>query len=132
MNGGWLADDARWRHWYRRALPAYWLFLVCVTHFPRLQLGTAVPKSDKLAHIVAYGVLAFLFWRFVETFRRPLGGGFVWLAGVLLAAYAAIDEWTQGLVGRSVDLADFVANLIGIAIVLLPLEVWRRRTRPTA
>lgn len=84
-----------WTHWYRRTLPAYWVFLFCLTHFPRLQLDLPLPSSDKIAHLAAFGLLAFLFWRFAETFRRPLPSCFVWIAGTTLMLYGALDEYLQ-------------------------------------
>jgi len=81
-----------------------------------------------LAHLVAFGLLTFLFWRFVESFGRPLSGRFVWLAALWLGVYATLDEYLQQFVNRGTDLWDWLANLAGIASVLAVLE-WRRRTR---
>lgn len=120
-----------WRRWYRRALPAYWVFLFCATHFPKLELPGAVPQSDKLLHVVAYGLLAFLFWRFAEARRRPLPGHFVWIALAVLALYAVLDEWLQSFVGRSASLLDWLADVLGIGLVLAMLE-WRRRVAAAA
>jgi len=50
-------SDAAWSAWYRRALPAYWLFVLCCTHFPNLRLDLGVPSSDKLAHAAAFCVV---------------------------------------------------------------------------
>ena len=118
--------NSAWEHWYRRVLPAYWVFLFCTTPFPRLELGLDVPESDKLAHLIAFGLLALLFWKFAESYRRPTPAGFVWRAAACLLAYAAVDEWLQQYVGRSTSLWDFAADAVGIAAVLAVLE-WRRR-----
>lgn len=115
-----------WSHWYRRALPAYWVFLFCITHFPALELDVGVRDPDKLAHVGAFGLLAFLLWRFAETFQRPPSGRLVWIAGFWLAAYAALDEYLQQFVGRGADLPDWLCDLAGIAAVLGVLE-WHRR-----
>lgn len=123
INGFWRRC---WRTWYRRALPAYWIFLFCVTHFPELDLSGAPVPSDKFVHFVAFAILAFLYWRFVESFDRPLDGRFFWGALVILSAYAAIDEYLQEFVGRSADLGDWLANVTGIAAVLAILEALRR------
>ena len=117
--------DRRWRSWYLRVLPAYWVFLFCATHFPRLQLDNAPPQSDKLLHFTAFGVLAFLFWRFFEAVGA-VGPLYVWLALPVLILYAAIDEYLQQFVGRSTDWADFVADSIGICVVLAAMEIRRR------
>jgi len=114
-----------WEHWYRRILPAYWLFLFVATHLPRLQLG-GPPRSDIVAHLVAFGLLAFLYWRFAETFRRPLSGRFVFQAAAVLLAYSTLDEYLQQFVGRTTAWSDWLANAAGVLGVLTVME-WRRR-----
>lgn len=124
-----LLPQSAWTHWYRRVLPAYWIFVFCSTHFPKLSLeglGFFFPTSDKVIHAIAFALLAFLFWRFVETFRRPLSGRFVWIALFWLSLYAAVDEYLQGFVGRRVDIWDWLYGEFGMVIVLALLE-WRRR-----
>jgi VanZ family protein len=114
-------------HFFRRLLPIYWIFLFCSTHFPKLTLPGGVPQSDKIVHFVTYGVLAALFWKCAETFRRPLPDTFVWLALGMLTAYAAFDELTQPLVNRTASVDDFRADVLGVFLVLFVLEGWRRR-----
>lgn len=121
----------RWRNWYLRILPAYWVFLFCTTHFPRLQLDNAPPQSDKILHFVAFGILAFLFWRFFEA-AGAIGPVFVWIALAVLAFYAGVDEYLQQFVGRSSDWEDFWADSCGIAVVLSALEIRRRWTKEHA
>ena len=108
---------SRWQHWYRGALPAYWVYLVCMTHFPRLRLKTHVTAADKVAHVVCFALLAFLFWRFAETFRKPAPPWLVWLALAWLGLYAALDEWTQSFVaaGRTYRIG---WRMLGIMAVL--------------
>lgn len=120
-----------WDHWYRRALPAYWIFLFCVTHFPKLTLDVGIPKADKLAHSVAFALLAFLFWRFAETFGPVRSGLFVWSAAFWISLYAAFDEWLQPFVNRSGDFHDWLFDMGGAAIALALLE-WRRRRAATS
>ena len=114
-----------WRRWYLRALPAYWVFLFLCTHFPQLRIPGAIPESDKLAHFIAYALLTFLFWRFCEALRRPLPHWFSLVALGVLLAYAAVDESTQLLVGRSASVFDFLADACGVLAALGLLE-WRR------
>ena len=120
------------KHWYRRALPVYWIVLFCATHYPTLGLPAPIPQSDKVAHFVAFGLLAFLFWKCVESFDRKLSGRFVWVAFVVLGAYAALDEYLQQFVNRYTSLADWLADLAGVSVVLLALEVHRRRRASAA
>lgn len=116
-----------WEQWYRRALPAYWVFLFCVMHFPFPEIPVAIPGDDKLLHFVSFGLLAFLFWRFAESFERPRSPRFVWFALVCLVGYACVDEYLQQFVNRGTSLADWLADLTGIAATLAALEVYRRR-----
>lgn len=115
-----------WTHWYRRALPTYWLSLFILTHLPKLRIPGEIPQSDKIAHFGAYGLLAFLLWRFVETFHSPRGAGFAFRLLILIGVYGVIDEVLQGFVGRSADVMDWLADLVGAGGVIALLE-WRRR-----
>jgi VanZ family protein len=116
-----------WDHWYRRALPSYWILLLCSTHFPGLSLPELrVDWADKLCHFSAFGLLAFLLWRFAESLHRPASGRRVWLIWSLIGLYAAMDEWTQPYFGRGCDVFDWTNDMVGVGIVLGLLE-WRRR-----
>lgn len=121
--------SAAWVRWYRRALPAYWIFLFCLTHFPELRIEVPIRAPDKIAHVGAFGLLAFLFWRFAQTLRYPLSARFVFSAALWLIAYAGLDEYLQQFVGRGTDIVDWLCDVTGIVVVLAVLE-WRRRKHP--
>lgn len=127
-----VAPRAHWRisfdRWVRRVFPAYLVFLAFATHLPKLSLNLGVRNPDKWLHFVAFGLLAALFWWFVETFTRPVGPRFVWIAAIALIAYAALDEWTQQFFDRGVDFFDWLTNVSGILVALATLEVRRRIT----
>ena len=125
MNAFGLVAPQRWRHWYLRALPAYWIFLFVMTHLPRPRIGPIL-QGDKILHTLAFGALAFFFWRFAEAVQGRLSWRFAWLAFLWLGAYAGFDEWLQQFVGRSTDIVDWLFNLLGMAIVLGWLEYRRR------
>ncbi len=124
------APRARWRvlfdRWVRRVFPAYLVFLAFATHLPKLALNLGVRNPDKWLHFVAFGLLAVLFWWFVESYARPLGPRFAWIAAVVLTTYAALDEWTQRLFNRGVDFVDWLTNVAGISVALVTLEARRR------
>lgn len=113
-----------WEQWYRRLLPAYWAFLFCATHLPRPEL--VVVKGDKRAHVIVFGTLAFLFWKFAESYTRPLSRRFVWVALVAVGLYAALDEYLQQFVNRTTCWEDLLANWLGIVLMLAILETHRR------
>ncbi len=117
----------RWTAFYRWALPVYWVALFIGTHIPKVSLGRRTPENaDKLVHLVVFGLLAFLWWRFVQVRRGRVDELFPWIAVVVLAAYAVVDESLQELVGRSFEFYDWIADVSGAIIVLAALE-WRRR-----
>jgi len=113
--------------WIHIALPVYWLALAAATHYPRVRIPGEIPNSDKAVHFAAFGLLALLLWRFMAARARPLTAAAVWIAAAVLIAYAALDEYTQQFVGRYTDLADWIADVAGIAGVLAALEIRRRR-----
>lgn len=117
--------------WLRIALPVYWIALIVATHYPRVRLPDEIPASDKVAHALAFGGLALLFWLFLKS-RRPLTSASVWIAAAVLIPYAALDEYLQQFVGRQTDLADWFADVAGIAVVLIALELRRRATAARA
>lgn len=110
----------------RFVLPVYWVLLAVATHYPRVRIPGEIPNSDKVVHLVAFGLLALLFWRFFAA-RRLLGARFVWIAAAILISYAALDEYLQQFFGRTTDAVDFAADAAGIAVVLAVLELRRRR-----
>ena len=112
------------------ALPVYAVLLAVATHYPRVRIPGELPQGDKLAHFVAFGLLAWLWWRFWRALR-PIGPRFVWVSGGALIAYAGLDEYLQQFVGRFTDAIDFAANAAGIVCVLAVLEL-RRRAALTA
>ena len=120
-----MRPRSRWSLWYRRIFPTYAAFLFCATHFPGLELRR-IPGDDKTAHFLAYGMLAFLFWRFAGTFSAITSGRFAPLAALGLCAWAAIDESTQPIMGRSAELMDWLVDCAGIALAIVGLELLRR------
>ena len=88
-------------------------------------------QFDKPIHAAAYLILAALGWRAwpatraQETWRRAA----TW-AGVFLA-YAVADELLQELTGRNCELADWVADAVGIFLGLGVMLVWQRWRSPS-
>jgi VanZ family protein len=78
-----------------------------------LAVGLIPTPWDKLAHAATFGTITFSLW---------LACGQRWLlscAGVALTI-ALYDEWRQlALPGREADLADLLANCLGIVLALL-------------
>lgn len=113
--------------WVRTALIAYWVALAIATHIPPLQPPTELPHSDKVAHVLSYALLASLLG--LAWGREPLSARRVWISVGVIASYAAVDELTQPLVGRTADLWDWVADLCGGLLGLSVAWVLTRRGR---
>ncbi|MBE0536900.1 MAG: VanZ family protein [Phycisphaerae bacterium] len=84
--------------------------------------------SDKTMHFLAYLGLAFFAWLAVSpgqkvNWLKPR----VWIILTLVAFYGIMDEVLQGFVGRSADVRDFAANMIGVLtglVILTFLSFW--------
>ncbi|NLF71866.1 MAG: VanZ family protein [Candidatus Anammoximicrobium sp.] len=97
-------------------LIVYWVALCLGTHLPdRMAVAVTPPVSDKLLHLAAYAGLGFLLallaarlgWRGWRTYAAAL---------LILGVYATLDELAQIPVpGRRAELADWVADLLGVA-----------------
>jgi VanZ family protein len=90
---------------------AYWCTMFVLTHLPPRHM----PKlrvSDKLEHLTAFMMLGGLLYLCLSpSVRRP-----ILVAALIGAAYGAMDEWTQPLVGRSCEMLDWVSDVSGIIL----------------
>ena len=91
---------------------------------PRLQENS----HDKLHHVVAYGVITFLFILSLKVSSTPFLFSLLFFA---ILAIGIVDEVTQPLVNRTASLADVIANVIGIVTVLLLSIVGKRQFQKT-
>jgi VanZ family protein len=89
------------------------LLIFVTTLWPRLAIGSGESPIDKFVHAAAFGGLTALFLN-----TRWLRS--IWLSTVLLMVIAAIDEALQAIpqLGRSADLDDWIADVIGIVIAV--------------
>lgn len=92
--------------------------VLLLTHIPKEAMPPRFQENslDKLHHVVAYGVITFLFIISVKVPSTPFLFSLLFFA---ILAIGIVDEVTQPLVNRTASLADIVANFIGIATVLL-------------
>ncbi len=102
----------------------YWLFVIVLTHMPKPpRLGPVF--SDKQAHLIGYGILGSLTYLSLWATRPTLRAIPLYTAGIVLA-YAALDEWTQPLTGRSCDIYDWLADVVGVVIAISVLSGLRQ------
>ncbi|HLP09111.1 MAG TPA: VanZ family protein [Opitutaceae bacterium] len=78
---------------------------------------------DKVAHFGVFGLLATLVLRMPSVWRRFGGRG--WLAVAAVSLFGATDEWHQSFTpGRSVEVADWIADTTGAALAVLLYLHW--------
>jgi len=91
--------------------------VVFITHLPPEVLPNQPQASglDKLQHVVAYGVITFLFILSLRTSCSLLSASLLFIAVLTLGT---IDELTQPLVNRTASFTDLLADIIGFITVL--------------
>lgn len=112
---------------------AYWAALATIMHLPRVP-GPQVSfrMADKLVHFLAYFLLA-MFGGWVSLRRRgqlTFRWAGTWFA--IYAGYAALDELLQPLSNRHCELADWLADMAGVALAILICSALGKRARGRA
>lgn len=118
--------------------------VIFLTHIPEEAIPSRLQVSglDKLAHVLAYGVITFLFILSLRTFPTVLAALLLFFA---ILAVGTLDELTQPFFNRTASLMDLLANIVGIITVLLSflcftsskrqaspsVNIWKPK-RPTA
>ena len=88
---------------------------------------TGMPLADKLDHLAEFAVLGALLRNAVSLYN-PLPGVTPAMCVLTLGAcYGALDELHQSLVpGRSMQLSDWLADVVGIALGSYATDCWQR------
>ncbi len=122
---GWLCWSVPWI----LLLAVYWIALFTMTHLPGDPVSYRVTMKDKAGHGLAFALLATLLAWVVLLVKRRFGPKEAVATGVGLALYAAFDELTQPIVGRSCDIYDWLSDVggiaAGIAFVACLALIWR-------
>lgn len=132
-----ISSTAAFRFWAALTF-CYWLLLVAAMHVPLQQLPREeswIP-TDKIIHVVSYGVLAVLLGFTLDAYARssrsarwrPLAVRTV-VIFVVCFAYGCIDELTQPLTGRTCDPWDLAADVCGVLPGLGFIAVGEMNTR---
>ena len=104
----------RYRWIYPSAVAGLIVFGSGQSHVP----GPDVAGLDKVVHLLAFGLLATAIYRLLP---RRMG----WLVVLVVSLFGASDEWHQSFtVGRSVEVADWVADTLGGAIAVVVYRYW--------
>ncbi|RIK72321.1 MAG: hypothetical protein DCC67_19415 [Planctomycetota bacterium] len=110
---------------HARTLAAFYFIVLFIgTHLPiPPDALDVIDNKDKLLHFGGYAVLTVVVlagWELTVGRLQPKHYFAVWLAGTV---YGAIDELTQTYVGRSSDVNDWGADVLGIVAGLLVFRI---------
>ncbi len=98
----------------------YWPTLFILAHIPIPLFVRRAGVSDKSLHFLAYLILVFLLWFAIGPDRKVnWRRAAVWWILLVVVWYGAFDEWLQARMGRSGDVADFFADLVGTVAGLI-------------
>src|SRR5687768_18164478 len=103
----------------------YFLVLFVGTHIPLEHAEAIATVSDKWLHFGGYALLTLLVltgWELTIGVLQPKHYFAVWLAGVL---YGVFDEVSQTPVGRTCDMNDWMADVLGVVCGLLIFRLGR-------
>jgi VanZ family protein len=103
--------------WLKTAILVTALFFL-FTHIPQEMIPSTLRKGgvDKLEHVLAYGVITFLF---LIALRTSLTIRSALLLLVVVTVIGAFDELTQIFVNRTPSVTDLIADIVGILCVLI-------------
>ena len=112
-----------------RSLTIAILFTAAVlvfTHLPQETMPSSLQEDgvDKLQHVLAYGVITFLFLISLRTSPTILSAFLLFL---VISVIGAFDELTQLFMNRSASVTDLLADIVGILTVLSFSTVRRRQ-----
>lgn len=93
------------------------LGVLFLTHLPRQIIQNQLQEDDfdKLQHIVAYEVITLFF---VLSIRNSFSLRLVVILFFLISIIAVLDELTQIFVSRQASPMDWLADMVGVAVVL--------------
>lgn len=104
----------------------YWPAIFILTHIPMVSIPMWVIQTntnDKILHYLVYLILVFLLWLAINPNEKVnWGRTSVWWVLLVVVWYGVFDEWLQSYVGRSCDIADFLADLAGTLTGLILLS----------
>jgi VanZ family protein len=105
-------------------LVLYWPALFILAHIPIPKVVREADVSDKSFHFLSYLVLTFLLWFALRGNKKVnWRKAAVWWLLLLVVWYGVVDELLQGVVaGRSCDVRDFVADVMGTVAGLVLLS----------
>ncbi|HUF27676.1 MAG TPA: VanZ family protein [Gemmatimonadaceae bacterium] len=110
--------------------PLVWAAIILVLTTIPVPQAVSVPGGDKTAHVLMYAVLGFLTMR--AAWRAHAPSRSILLVVLAIAAFGAFNEVWQGFVGRTPELLDWFADVVGASLGAMAAAVQiRARERYT-
>ena len=103
-----------------------WVGLFVVTHIP-VRAGAPIPRGgDKVLHFVGYFALTMLGGRAAMGRGRSITTAWAVVWTLIYIAYGGADELLQPLVGRTLALGDWLADVGGVLAAMAILATYYR------
>ena len=118
-----------WRGWL---LAAYWIALFTATHLPPNVPIVPGATGDKVAHLAAYAILAFLIASYWQASAGWLGREHYFWIVIGCSVFGIVDELLQIPVGRYASIADWIADTLGALLGVIAFACWRYFRHPRA
>ena len=102
--------------------------VVLFTHIPQEIIPERLQVSglDKIEHFVAYGAITILFVLSLRDRFSLLSAAAIFFA---ISALGAVDELTQPLVNRVASPMDWLADIVGVSVVLFAFVCFNHSKR---
>ena len=102
--------------------------VVLFTHIPQeiIPERLQVRGLDKIEHIAAYGAITILFVLSLRDRFSLLSAAAIFFA---ISALGAVDELTQPLVNRVASPMDWLADIVGVSVVLFAFVCFNHSKR---
>ena len=96
-----------------KVLALFWMALIFfLSSIPDLPAPSVFRAQDKIAHMLVFGILGFLFSRSFKPLEKDPGFRRVLLITLMVAVYGGLDESHQMFVpGREASLGDLAADI---------------------
>ncbi|TSA28157.1 hypothetical protein D4R71_01160 [bacterium] len=117
---------------FRIALIIWTILMLTLSSLPNFQAPSLFPKfSDKIAHLIEYGIWATLFLLMLKHEDRIKNLWSVFVTVLICGGILGIlDEIHQRFVsGRFMDIYDFFADVIGITVAIIIFRIFYRKPR---
>ncbi len=109
-------------------LVLYWPMMFVATHIPAAKLPRfEIYGRDVTLHFSSFFILAILYWLARYRWQKPdIRKRSFYIAMIVFAVYAALDEISQSFVSRNCSIIDWLSDMSGSLTALILLILVRR------